>query len=64
MYFVGSSGGPLLDSSGRVVGMNTATFSRQGLGQGSGVNFALPIDMIRSVVPKLIVYGQAGQKRI
>ena len=60
----GNSGGPLLDSSGRVVGVNTATFSRQGSGRGSGVNFALPIDKVRTVVPRLIVYGQAGEKRV
>ena len=60
----GNSGGPLLDSSARAVGVCTATFSRQGSGRGSGVNFALPIDMVRTVVPRLIVYGQAGEKRV
>ena len=60
----GNSGGPLLDSAGRVIGVNTATFSRQGSGRGSGVNFALPIDKVRTVVPRLIITGQAGEKRV
>lgn len=60
----GNSGGPLLDSSARAIGVCTATFSRQGSGRGSGVNFALPIDMVLTVVPRLIVYGQAGDKRV
>jgi len=60
----GNSGGPLLDSSGAVIGINTATFTRSGTGRGSGVNFALPIDTVRAIVPKLIVYGNAMGKRV
>eukprot|EP00898_Chlorokybus_atmophyticus_P005843 jgi/Chlat1/625/Chrsp103S01042 len=51
----GNSGGPLLDSFGRVIGINTATFTRQGTGMSSGVNFAIPIDMVVKRVPRLIV---------
>ena len=47
-----------------MIGVNTATFSKQGSGRGSGVNFALPVDMVRTIVPRLIVYGQAGDKRV
>ena len=46
------------------MGVSCATFSRQGSGRGSGVNFALPVDMVRQIVPRLIVYGQAGEKRV
>ncbi|CAI6000792.1 unnamed protein product [Closterium sp. NIES-64] len=53
----GNSGGPLLDSFGRIIGVNTATFTRSGSGSSSGVNFAIPVDMVRRVVPRLIVYG-------
>jgi S1-C subfamily serine protease len=63
-HTAGNSGGPLLDSSGRVIGVNTATFTRVGSGQSSGVNFALPIDMVRDVVPKLIVFGTSSDKRV
>ncbi|KAK9806912.1 hypothetical protein WJX72_007234 [[Myrmecia] bisecta] len=58
----GNSGGPLLDSAGRLVGINTATFTRAGTGRSSGVNFALPVDMVRKVVPNLIVYGNSSSK--
>ncbi|MEW5303619.1 MAG: hypothetical protein WDW38_008987 [Sanguina aurantia] len=52
----GNSGGPLLDSAGHMVGLNTATFTRSGTGRGSGVNFAIPSDMLIEMVPNLIVY--------
>ncbi|DBA90113.1 TPA: hypothetical protein ACH3X1_003429 [Trebouxia sp. C0004] len=60
----GNSGGPLLDSSARVIGINTATFTRTGTGRSSGVNFALPIDLVMTVVPNLIVYGNAAGKGV
>ncbi|KAH8949642.1 hypothetical protein BDL97_10G042800 [Sphagnum fallax] len=53
----GNSGGPLLDSFGRIIGVNTATFTRAGTGMSSGVNFAVPIDAVRLIVPRLIVFG-------
>lgn len=53
----GNSGGPLLDSFGRIIGVNTATFTRAGSGMSSGVNFAIPINTVRMLVPRLIVYG-------
>ncbi|GAA0152705.1 serine protease [Lithospermum erythrorhizon] len=53
----GNSGGPLIDSYGRVIGVNTATFTRKGTGVSSGVNFAIPVDSVVRSVPYLIVYG-------
>lgn len=53
----GNSGGPLIDSYGHVIGVNTATFTRKGTGMSSGVNFAIPIDTVLRTVPYLIVYG-------
>ncbi|XP_047311258.1 protease Do-like 5, chloroplastic [Impatiens glandulifera] len=53
----GNSGGPLIDSYGHVIGVNTATFTRKGTGVSSGVNFAIPIDTVLRTVPYLIVYG-------
>ncbi|MGH6702862.1 MAG: Do family serine endopeptidase, partial [Bradyrhizobium sp.] len=44
----GNSGGPLVDMNGKVVGINTAIFSRSGGSQGIG--FAIPANMVRVVV--------------
>lgn len=52
----GNSGGPLLDSSGRVIGINTAIFSPSGT--NAGVGFAVPVDTIRRVLPDLLTIGR------
>jgi Do/DeqQ family serine protease len=44
----GNSGGALVDLAGRLVGINTAIFSRSGGSQGVG--FAIPANMVRVVV--------------
>jgi Do/DeqQ family serine protease len=44
----GNSGGALVDLTGRLVGINTAIFSRSGGSQGVG--FAIPANMVRVVV--------------
>ncbi|XP_020086474.1 protease Do-like 5, chloroplastic isoform X4 [Ananas comosus] len=59
----GNSGGPLIDSYGHVIGVNTATFTRKGTGISSGVNFAIPIDAVVLIVPNLIVYGTSVSNR-
>lgn len=51
----GNSGGPLLDLSGRVVGVNTAIAS--GTGAFSGIGFTIPSNMVKRVVPSLISTG-------
>jgi S1-C subfamily serine protease len=51
----GNSGGPLLDSSGRVVGVNTAIISPSG--SNAGIGFAIPVDIVNRVVPQLIRDG-------
>ena len=54
----GNSGGPLVDLDGKVVGINTAIFSRSG---GSiGIGFAIPSDMVRTVVAQAV----AGSKSV
>jgi len=52
----GNSGGPLLDSSGRVIGINTAIFSPTGA--SAGVGFAVPVDTIHRVLPDLLKLGR------
>jgi len=50
----GNSGGPLINSNGEVIGMNTASF---GSGTSAGVNFAIPINIIKKVVNEIIEKG-------
>ncbi len=52
----GNSGGPLLDSSGRLIGVNTAIYSPTGT--SAGVGLAIPVDKVRRVVPVLIRDGR------
>ncbi len=52
----GNSGGPLIDLEGRVVGINSAIFSRSGGYQGIG--FAVPVDMARAVMEGLLKTGR------
>lgn len=52
----GNSGGPLLDSRGRLIGMNTAIASMTG--QNSGVGFAVPANVIRRTIPELLQFGK------
>jgi 2-alkenal reductase len=51
----GNSGGPLLDSTGRVVGVNTAI--RTSTGVNSGIGFAVPVNIVKRIVPHLIKEG-------
>lgn len=48
----GSSGGPLLDSAGRLIGVTTAIYSPSGANAGLG--FAVPADVVNLIVPRLI----------
>ena len=52
----GNSGGPLLDSAGRLIGVNTAIYSPSGA--SAGVGFAIPVDEVNRVVPRLIRDGR------
>lgn len=52
----GSSGGPLLNTRGKLIGMNTAIASSTG--ENTGVGFAIPVSTIARVVPQLIHTGR------
>ena len=54
----GNSGGVLLDSRGRLVGINTAIADPTGKGASSGVGFAIPIDTVRGLVDQILTYGR------
>jgi serine protease Do len=52
----GNSGGALVDAEGRLVGINTAIISRSGGNQGIG--FAVPVNMARRIMDRLISGGK------
>ncbi|HEY5541654.1 MAG TPA: DegQ family serine endoprotease, partial [Candidatus Binatia bacterium] len=47
----GNSGGPLINLRGEVIGINTAIFSRTG--GNMGIGFAIPINLVKEVLPQL-----------
>jgi S1-C subfamily serine protease len=49
----GNSGGPLVDSRGSVIGINTAIIR-----PAQGICFAIPINMARDILPQLMQYGR------
>ena len=49
----GNSGGPLLDSAGRVIGVNTAIIAA-----AQGICFSVSIDIARQIVPQLMRHGR------
>lgn len=55
----GNSGGPLVDSRGRVIGINTAIIA---LAQGIG--FSIPADTAKRVVPELLAYGKVKRAHL
>ena len=51
-----TTGGPLLDAHGRLIGINTAIATTSG--QSSGVGFAIPVSLVSRVIPQLLKYGR------
>jgi len=58
----GNSGGPLLNSDGQLIGMNTMIVSPSGA--SSGLGFAVPVDIIRKIVPQIISFGKVTRPGI
>ncbi len=58
----GNSGGPLLDSRGRVIGVNSQILSPSGTSTGLG--FAVPVNIVERVVPQLIDTGEYTAARL
>lgn len=52
----GNSGGPLINTQGQQIGMNTAIISSDG--DSAGVGFAIPSSTILRIVPQLIQHGK------
>jgi S1-C subfamily serine protease len=51
----GNSGGPLLDSAGRLIGVNSSILSPSGA--SAGIGFAIPVDEVNRIVTELIRHG-------
>jgi S1-C subfamily serine protease len=56
----GNSGGPLVDSSGALVGINTSIISTSAEGGSIGLGYAIPIDDARPVAEALIQTGKVN----
>jgi serine protease Do len=56
----GNSGGPLVDMDGRVIGINSAIATSQAR-SGSGVGFAIPMDMASNIADRLIKDGKVNR---
>lgn len=52
----GNSGGPLFNMKGEVVGVNTAIIR-----DGQGIGFAVPIDMVKAMLPQLRDNGRVSR---
>ncbi len=52
----GSSGGPLLDSQGKLIGINTAILGSSG--GFMGIGFAIPVETVKRTVDELITHGR------
>jgi serine protease Do len=55
----GNSGGALVDVAGRLIGINTAILSRSG--GNMGVGFAVPVNMARYVMERLVKFGKVAR---
>ena len=55
----GSSGGPLVDLHGEIIGINTAIASNSG--SSSGVAFSIPINLVKRVVAELLEKGTVSR---
>ncbi len=58
----GNSGGPLFNTEGQVVGINSQIYSRTG--GFMGLSFAIPIDVVMNVKDQLLHYGKASHGRL
>jgi serine protease Do len=56
---LGNSGGPLIDASGAVIGVNAAFWAGHPLQPAQGIGFAIPINMAKALLPRLMQTGTA-----
>lgn len=58
----GNSGGALMTFDGKLIGINTAIYSRNG--GNLGIGFAIPVNMAKSVMEQIIQHGEVKRGRI
>src|SRR5207245_611324 len=56
---LGNSGGPLIDGTGAVIGVNAAFWAGHPLQPAQGIGFAIPINMAKALLPRLHDKGTA-----
>ncbi len=59
---LGNSGGPLIDANGAVVGVSAAFWAGHPLQPAQGIGFAIPINMAKTLLPRLIGGGSGAQR--
>jgi S1-C subfamily serine protease len=57
----GNSGGPLIDGSGRVIGINSQIATGSGAGGNTGIGFAVPVNTAKDVIPELKEAGHVAR---
>ena len=57
----GNSGGPLMDAQGRVIGVNSAIETANGVGGNVGIGFAVPSNTVKTVVAQLLEDGRVDR---
>lgn len=57
----GNSGGPLVNSIGEVIGMNTLIFTAGGASGSIGLGFAIPINKVKSIIEELKEKGKVDR---
>jgi serine protease DegQ len=54
----GNSGGALVDTQGKLIGINTAIYSNNAAGGSLGIGFAIPVSTARDVMDEIVATGQ------
>lgn len=56
---LGNSGGPLVNTKGEVVGINTLIIAK-----GQGLGFAIPVNILKEIMPQLSDYGRVRRSAL
>jgi S1-C subfamily serine protease len=56
----GNSGGPLLDTQGRVIGVTSQIYSDSSQSGNIGIGFAIPVNLVRTIAAQIISTGKVA----